>query len=139
MLMGSRYFFEGYPDFKPHDTDTIELVPPNKMFKIGLVVRGKKGQGTDAYFFVKKPKEDMIQDALNSQVPMVFCKFLIPEFNEQIGFTVEDLPKLWPLVNRVDEKHLYAKMIFEYYIENKSFTLTQEQRDKAYHEYKRLR
>lgn len=134
--MGSRYFFEGYPDFNPHDTDTITLVDPNPNFKRMMIIRGK---GKDDYFFVRKPKEEMIQDALNSKLAMVFCKFLIPEFNQEIGFTIEDLPKLKPLVDRVDEKHIYARMIFDFYLENGSFILTQEQRDAAYKEYKRLR
>lgn len=135
-LMGSRYFFEGLPEFNPHDTDTIELVKPNSEFKTMRVIRG---QGKDMYFFVKKPKEEMIQDALNSQLAMVVGKFLIPEFNKEIGFTVEDLLKIKPLMDRIDEKHLYEKMILEYYLENGKFELTEEQRLAVYKEYKRLR
>ena len=70
---------------------------------------------------------------------MSVIKFLTPEFNEAIGFTIKDLPKVKPLIDKLDEKHLYAKIIYEAYLENGSFTLTQEQRDKAYEEYKRLR
>ena len=84
-------------------------------------------------------KEDYIDWALQSQVGMVVGKFLIPEFCEQIGFTIEDLPRLQPLIDKLDKKHLYEKVIFDSYIENHAFELTIEQRDRAYSMYRESR
>ena len=70
---------------------------------------------------------------------MVVGKFLIPEFNKKIGFTIDDLPKIKPLIDRLDEKHIYEKIIYESYLENNSFTLTEDQRLKAYKKYKETR
>lgn len=135
ILMGSRYFFSEYPDYHSHDIDKIELQDTND-YKYVRIIRG---QGKDYFFFKRKPKEEMIQDALKQELAMVVGKFLVPEFCQEIGFTIEDLPRLQPLIDRLDEKHLYEKIIYEAYLNNGSFTLTQEQRDQAYEEYKRLR
>ena len=67
---------------------------------------------------------------------MAAGKFLVPEFCKEIGSTVEDLPKLAPLISNLDTKHEYEKIIFDSYIQNGDFVLTQEQRDKAYESYK---
>jgi hypothetical protein len=135
ILMGSNYFFHQYPDFKSTDIDKIELVDTNE-FKEKRVIRG---QGKDYFYLKRKPKDQLIQDALKSNLPMVVGKFLIPEFNKQINFTIEDLPKLQPLIDKLDEKHKYEEIIYNAYIENKSFTLTEEQRDAAYRRYKEAR
>ena len=135
ILMGSNYFFHQYSDFKSTDIDKIELVDTNE-FKEKRIIRG---QGKDYFYLKRKPKEQLIQDALKSNLPMVVGKFLIPEFNKQISFTIEDLPRLQPLIDKLDEKHKYEEIIYNAYIENKSFTLTEEQRDAAYRRYKEAR
>lgn len=135
ILMGSNYFFKDYKDFKSHDIDYIDIIETNE-FKEKRIIRG---QGKDYFYLKRKPKEQLIQDALKSELSMVVGKFLIPEFNKKIGFTIEDLPKIKPLVDKLDEKHIYEKIIYESYLENKSFTLTDEQRLKAYEKYKEAR
>ena len=83
--------------------------------------------------------EEFISYALNKGPTMQIGKFLIPEFNNEIGFTIEHLKQLVPLIEKLDDKHKYEKIIFDSYIENNSFTLTEEQRLKAYEEYKKYR
>ena len=70
---------------------------------------------------------------------MIVGKFLIPEFCEEIGMTIEDLPKLRPLIEKLDDGHKYEEIIFNSYIENGAFILTDEQRLKAYNSYKESR
>ena len=135
ILMGSTYFFGMYSDFKSTDIDKIDIIETNE-FKEKRIIRG---QGKDYIYLKKKPKEELIQDALNSELAMVVGKFLIPEFNTQIGFTIEDLPKLQPLIDRLDEKHKYEEIIYNAYLTNKAFTLTEEQRLQAYNKYKEVR
>ena len=135
ILIGSRYFFSEYPDYHSHDIDKVEVQDTNEYEYVRII----RGQGKDYFFFKRKPKEEMIQDALQQKLAMVVGKFLVSEFCQEIGFTFEDLPRLKPLIDRLDEKHLYEKIIYEAYLSNGSFTLTQEQRDQAYEEYKRLR
>lgn len=135
ILMGSNYFFKNYADFESHDIDYIDIIETNE-FKEKRIIRG---QGKDYFYLKRKPKEQLIQDALKSNLPMVVGKFLIPEFNKQINFTIEDLPRLQPLIDKLDEKHKYEEIIYNAYLENKSFTLTKEQRDAAYRRYKEAR
>ena len=139
-LMGSTYFFNMYPDFKSKDTDWWELVdelPDYKyMCRIASVSVPKR-----EYFSFKRlsNKEDHIKAALDSKLSMVVGKFLVAEFCDEIGFTIEDLPKLKPLIDNLDEAHKYEEIIYNSYLENNSFSLTQEQRDLAYKSYKESR
>ena len=135
-LMGSRYFFSCYDDFVSKDIDEIELVDTSDFNNI----RQLTGQGK-CLFQMKRhsSKEPYIEFALRSKTGMVIGKFLIPEFCEAIGFTVNDLPRLVPLIAKLDEQHKYEEIIFNSYIENSSFTLTDEQRSRAYKSYKESR
>lgn len=135
-LMGSQYFFSRYEDFKSKDIDELEIINTD-VFKN---MRQLTGQGK-CLFQLKKQnsKEKYIDYALKTNLGMVIGKFLVPEFCNEIGFTLEDLVKLSPLVEKLDEKHKYEEIIFNSYIENGSFTLTDEQRDRAYKSYKESR
>ena len=70
---------------------------------------------------------------------MKMIKFLNPEFCKHINFTVEELPVFQELIDTMDEKHKYVKIIYDAYLKNKDFTLTNEQLNNAYIEYKRER
>ena len=134
--MGSRYFFSCYDDFVSKDIDEIAIIDTNEFKQM------KQITGRDRCLFLLKrhdSKEDYIDWALRSNTGMVIGKFLVSEFCEQIGFTVDDLPKLSPLLERLDSKHLYEKVIFDSYIENHAFELTMEQRDRAYSMYRESR
>lgn len=135
-LMGSQYFFSCYEDFNSKDIDEIEIIETND-FKY---IRQLTGKGK-CLFQLKKLNNvnDYIEYALRSNVGMVIGKFLIPEFCEAIGFTIDDLPKVKILVDKLDDKHKYEEIIYNSYIENNSFTLTDKQRENAYKSYKESR
>jgi hypothetical protein len=104
------------------------------------MIVGMAGAKEEFFSFQKlNSAEDHINQALISQLPMVVGKFLIPEFCQEIGFTINDLPRMQPLIDSLDEKHLYEKIIYEAYLQNGDFYLTQEQRDAAYISYKETR
>lgn len=133
ILIGSKYFFSCYPDFKSKDIDELQIIDTNEFSQMRQIT----GQGR-CLFQMKRhsSKEDYIEWANKSQLGMVIGKFLVPEFCQQIDFTVQDLPKIKVLINRLDDKHKYEEIIYNSYIENGSFTLTDEQRDRAYKSYK---
>lgn len=56
-----------------------------------------------------------------------------------LGFTIDHLKKLQPIVEKLDKKHEYEKVIFYSYLENGDFTLTPEQRIAAYTVYRETR
>lgn len=135
---GSSYFFSSYSDYKIKDCDEIQLC--DTLIKDIKVLNLK--QDKMDIFFVKqlnKPSE-YIESCFEKNVPpMRAGKFLIPEFSNYINFTIEDLKKLKPCFDNMDEKHSYEKIIFDSYVENDGFYLTDEQRNKAYDDYKQKR
>lgn len=133
ILIGSKYFFSCYPDFKSKDIDELQIIDTNEFSQMRQIT----GRGR-CLFQMKRhsSKEDYIEWANKSQLGMVIGKFLVPEFCQQIGFTIQDLPRLKVLIDRLDDKHKYEEIIYNSYIENGSFTLTDEQRDRAYKSYK---
>jgi hypothetical protein len=133
--IGSQYFFSCYPDFKSKDLDELELVDTTDFqFMRQLTGRGK------CLFQLKQQAntEDYISYAL-TDTAMAVGKFLVPEFCEAINFKLEDLSRLQKLIDDLDPKHKYEQIIFESYLENCSFYLTEEQRLKAYKSYKEAR
>ena len=136
ILIGSRYFFSCYSNFHSKDIDELEIIDTNDFLQIRQIT----GQG-GCLFQMKRhtTKDEYIAWALKSQNGMVIGKFLVPEFNAAIGFEWEDLGQLKSLIDKLDEKHLYEKIIYDSYMQNGSFTLTDEQRDRAYQCYKMAR
>lgn len=136
ILIGSQYFFSCYDDFNSKDVDELSIIDTNEFRHIKQITGCGK-----CMFYMKKhqSKEEYIDWALKSQLGMVVGKFLVPEFCEAIGFTIEDLPRMQTLIDKLDDKHQYEKIIFNSYIENGDFTLTEEQRDLAYQSYKMTR
>lgn len=136
ILIGSSYFFSGYDDFNSKDIDEIEIIDTNEFQQMRQIT----GQGK-CLFFMKRhsSKEEYIDWALKSNLGMVIGKFLVPEFNAAIGLSVEDLKRLSPLLEKLDDKHKYEEIIYNAYLENKAFVLTQEQKDLAYKSYRETR
>lgn len=136
ILMGSKYFFACYSDFNSKDIDEIAVIETNE-FKHKRHILGQDR----CLFLLKKQAsvDDYINLDIQSPLGMVVGKYLVPEFCEEIGFTIEDLPKIKSMIDKLDIKHRYEKIIYDSYIENNDFTLTDEQRDKAYQSYKQSR
>jgi hypothetical protein len=133
--IGSQYFFSCYQDFKSKDLDELELVETTDF----QFMRQLTGRGKCLFQLKRQPNtEDYISYAL-SDMPMSVGKFLVPEFCETINFGIEDLHKVQSLIDSLDPKHKYEQIIFESYLENGSFYLTEEQRLKAYKSYKEAR
>ena len=135
MIIGSNYFFQRFKDFKSKDKDYLYFVDKGSNYSFQKqVTSGRQCE----FYVVRRPKEEIIQFNLKL-VPMALGKFLIPEFNQEIGFTVEDLQKLKPLADNLDKEHQYEKVIFDYYIQNNEFSLTDDQLQEAYDVYKSVR
>ena len=136
IIIGSQYFFSCYENFESKDIDELQLIDTNEFEQIRQITgRGK------CLFQMKKHSttEEYIDWALKSSIGMVIGKFLIPEFCAEIGFTINDLPRLSALIDRLDDRHKYEELIYNSYLQNGSFTLTDEQRDKAYESYRESR
>jgi len=135
-LMGSKYFFDCFKDYNSHDTDYIVLEDDPKDYKY---VKNIRGNGLDIFYWRRLSPSEFISLTLSNETPMQVGKFLIPEVVEALGFTIDDLRQLGPLFKRLDDKHKYEKIIYDSYLKNNNFSLTGEQRLKAYLEYRKYR
>ena len=132
-LIGSKYFFKGIKGFQPHDTDTLIVEENPQDYKVFMQITGRK---KCLFKWKLMTPNEYIDYMLNiCKTPMVVGKFLNREFCEDIGFTIEHLKQLEPLFNQLDERHTYEKIIYDAYMENNDFFLTEKQRMKAYQDY----
>lgn len=134
--IGSSIFFGSYSDYIQKDIDILAITD---LPLFGKSMMNMKLKDKDIFFMCIEENSVMLDNTLESGVNMRAGKFLSPEFAEYIGLTIEELKKLKPMFDDIDEKHMYEKVIFDSYIKNNGFFLTNEQRLMAYEEYKRKR
>jgi hypothetical protein len=135
ILVGSRYFFSAMEGFASKDTDYVLIEDNPKDYNYV-----KQLSGTFCLFKWKRMSPaDYIAYALSNGPAMQVGKFLVPEFCSEIRFSIDDLKQLSPLFDRLDDAHKYEKIIYDAYISNDSFILTDSQRKTAYEEYKKYR
>lgn len=136
--VGSTYFFSGYADFRPSDIDEVEFEEHPRLYR--NVMQFRKKDGSRCYYkWRKMTADEFVEYTLNSKLPMEIGKFLVPEVAEYLGFTLDHLKQLKPVVERLDGKHKYEKVIYDSYLRNGGFFLTEEQRISAYSEYRKAR
>ena len=134
--VGSKAFFSNYKDFKPHDTDILRFVD-NPEFKTNRQIHITNKM---CIFEWRRMSKDKLLDIhLQLEDGMLVGKFLVPEVAAYLNLTMEDLVKLKPLIDKLDDKHKYEEIIYWAYLENENFILTDEQRLEAYNEYKKER
>ena len=135
-FVGSRVFFNSIEDFSSKDEDKLYIMEDWKSKGNILVARiGTK----DRIFMKNMTKDEYISNMLNGTQPIQVGKFIVPEFINYISLTIDELKTLAPVFDKLDDKHSYEKVIFESYLENNDFILTDEQRKKAYEVYKSAR
>ena len=136
ILVGSRAFFSQCPKFNSKDTDYLILVNKGNGFQF---VRQLSFAHQCVFEFVRRPKQEMIDYALQHGAAMQVGKFLVKEFAEEIGLTVDDLKQLKPLIDNLDTKHAYERIIYDYITENDSWDIPAKVRNAAYKVYKAAR
>lgn len=138
ITIGSRAFFNGMPDFRPKDTDTLVLTDNPKGF---TNYRQSSMSGRCVMEWVVKPKADFIAYALREKAGgLEFGKFIVPEVIEELGLTLDDLKTLYAhYKDRLDAQHDYQRIICKAYMDNGGFTLTDAQREEAYKSYQEAR
>lgn len=131
-LIGSTRFFQGFEGFTPHDMDYLEIIETDE-FKH---VRRIRFNG-NCYFQLRKKSspEEYIEWDLQHSLGMALGKYLVPEVAQEMNLTVDKLELLRPFLDKLDVKHAYEKIIFDSYVINQSFTLTDEQLNAAYNSY----
>lgn len=138
IIIGSRAFFEDMPDFAPKDTDTLVWVADPKGF---THYRQTSISGQCTVEYRAMTKDEIINFALRDKANgLEFGKFIVNDFAELIGLTIDDLKRLRDYyVKKIDDKLNYQLAICDAYIANNAFTLTDAQREEAYAIYVQAR
>ena len=136
MLVGSNAFFKDIEGFTSKDIDILEFVDNPTDFKN---VRQFKFPHKCVFQWRKMPIGELIDITLFRNFPMEIGKFLVPEFIQEFKLSIDDLKRLKPIISKLDDKHKYEEVIYNAYIENNDFVLTDEQRQEAYKVYNKYR
>lgn len=136
--VGSRAFFEGMPGFNPRDIDEVEFEENPKFYKNVMQFRARN-KGRCLFKWRKMSADEFVEYTLRSKLPMEIGKFLVPEVAQYLGFTFNHLQRLAPVVDRLDGKHLYEKIIYDCYIMNGAWKLDEESKWRAYEVYLKYR
>ena len=135
-VVGSKAFFNGFDDFNPTDNDVLILEDKPS----GYITESQIRLNGNCYFKWKRMSaKDFVEHHKKCKCGMAIGKFLVPDFAKEIGLTIDNLKELKCLYDLLDERHSYEKVIYDSYVENDGFFLTDEQRKKAYGEYKKYR
>lgn len=136
MLVGSNAFFKNIEGFKSKDIDVLELIDNPIGFKN---CRWIKFPSKCVFQWRRMPLDEFINVTLANGFPMEVGKFLVPEFIKEYGLSIEDLKRLQPLIDKLDDKHIYEKYIYDSYIRNNSFVISNEDLLNSYEIYKLYR
>lgn len=132
MLVGSNVFFKDIEGFTSKDIDILEFVDNPTDFKN---VRQFKFPDKCVFQWRKMPIDELIDITLSRNFPMEIGKFLVPEFIKEFKLSIDDLKRLKPIITKLDDKHKYEEVIYNAYIENNDFILTDKQRQNAFETY----
>ena len=132
MLVGSNVFFKDIDGFNSKDVDILELIDNPIGFKNN---RWIKFPHKDVFQWRRMPIKEFIEITLSNNIPLEIGKFLVPEFIKEFNLSINDLKKLQPLIENLDDKHKYESVIYYSYLQNNDFYLTDEQLMEAYKIY----
>lgn len=135
-LVGSRAFFADMVGFHSKDYDYLILVDKPQGFKWR---REQSMRGVCTFEYKRDTPAAMIAKTIENDDAMLLGKFLVPEVAQAIGATIEDIKFLEVLLPKLDDKHKYEESIFNAYLTNGDFTLTDEQRKRAFSIYQKAR
>lgn len=136
MLVGSNVFFKDIDGFNSKDVDILELIDNPIGFKNN---RWIKFPHKDVFQWRRMPIKEFIEITLSNNIPLEIGKFLVPEFIKEFNLSINDLKKLQPLIENLDDKHKYESVIYYSYLQNNDFYLTDEQLIEAYKIYIKYR
>lgn len=132
-VVGSSNFFKELDDYVLTDVDELHIIDCPVFGEKTLIIHK---DNRDIFLMYNSVKNDLINNIYD---PLQVGKFLVPEFAKYIDLTIEDLKKLEQWFDKLDNKHSYEKLIYEYYIKNNDFFLSEEQLKKVYIKYKEYR
>jgi len=140
-LAGSNYFFKQYTDYQKHDIDYIVL---NDDMPLDYWHFYDDIQQIDWFYWkINTPKWHIEYLLKPNSFALDVAHLLIPEVAHDLGITIKDLDRLQPIIEQivpqVGPEYHYYELIYQFYLQNNGFWLTQEQLDTVYNDYKKYR
>lgn len=133
--IGSSVFFSKFPDYTPGVSNILYIDDnPDYEYETNYMENG-----VHILRWRNLSKEKLMEYHKDCYIGRYIGKFLVPEYVEYYDVTIDDLKELHHLIDFIDERHVYEKMIYDFYIENNGFYLTDEQLNAVYQEYKNER
>ena len=134
--VGSRAFFSGIADFASKDHDYVVLIDNPQGFNYR---RECSLRGVDTFEYKRMSAADFVTKTLEYADALAVGKFMVKGFADAIGLTIEQLQQLHLLVEKLDEKHQYEKIIYNYIIDNNTWDIDDITIKAAYDSYKNSR
>ena len=134
--IGSSAFFSGVEGYNEKGSDALLIEKDPIGFKTWRESSCQSGVIAE---WKEMDKDEFIESTLSFGKQELAGKFLIPEFAEWLGLIIDDLKKLDSLFSKMEGKQAYLKKIYEYYIENGKFELSEEQKKDVYSIYEEHR
>lgn len=130
ILVGSASFFAGMEGYNgtPNYVQVIDEPKPG-------CSKWWSKRGEDTFEWVRHPKDVQLKKLASAGVVKRVAALLSPELASVFDVMVEDIQSLHHIWDRCEGKTAYYKVIADAYIENGSFTLTDDQRIAAYSVY----
>ncbi len=141
-LIGSKAIFSGYKNFDDITTDTDILIIDDKPTDYDIETQyHDPDDDTIHYIRWKNMSKDelLFHHVHNVYMGTFIQKFLVPEYAEYLNLTIDELKSMERLLEFMDSKHEYEKVVFHAYVENNGFFLTPEQKEEAFQVYKKCR
>lgn len=141
-IVGSFAFFKDMPGYALHDLDYVIISDEmfNDYHHLYLI---KDNVACDIFYWKVHEIEWYVKSLLrDNSFPLYAVTFLVPAIAKEVGMTIEHLKMLKPVIDRLDEvgpKYAYYKDIYNAYVENNGFFMTDEQLRRAYRTYKSAR
>jgi hypothetical protein len=136
--IGSQSFFKEKMNYFNKLSDILYIVDKGDGYNF---ISSTDYSGRTEVYLVKRNKNELIDWVLNNSLEanLEIGKFLVKEVIDYLDITIDDLKLFDSIFSNLSDKFEYEKIIYDSYIENNSFDLTEEQLNKAYESYKESR
>lgn len=140
-LAGLQCFFSKFEDYVMHDTDYVIIVDDaEKDYKHTY----DKANKIDYFYWKRNTPEWHVEFMLRERSFALDCaRLLVPDVAKELNVTITQLKRLEPVIRRivkeVGQAYEYYEIIYDAYVANDAFMLTDDQLKAAYESYKSSR
>lgn len=138
IVVGSAAFFSGMEGYAPKTIDKLEIITETRN---GWWRYCGHADGVSHYKWQQHTLGELVEKLRKCTDCKRVTTLLVPEFAQAVGCdnAATYLVTIQPAIDKLCDKHEWGKTVYAAYVENGALTLTAEQREAAYEQYKALR